>query len=88
MQIAMSMEYAAYVSPAYLGMAAREHAMSAPGSDAHGDSGDKNRYGVPHSAAKRDGCATTDISGATHGDGVTPHVSNLYYYVNHVFKIP
>jgi hypothetical protein len=69
MQIVMSMEYAADVSPAYEGMAAREHAMSAPGGDAHGDSSGRSRYGVPRSAAKRDGSATTDISGTTHGDG-------------------
>jgi hypothetical protein len=69
MQIMMSMEYAADVSPAYEGMTMREHTMSTPGGDAHGDSGDRSRYGVPHSAAKCDGCATTGISGAIHGDG-------------------
>jgi hypothetical protein len=69
MQIVMPMEYAADVSPAYAGMAAREHAMSAPGGDTHGDRGGRSRYGVPHSAAKRDGCATIGIGGATHGDG-------------------
>jgi hypothetical protein len=66
MQIVISMEYAADVSPAYEGMAVREHAMCAPGGDTHEDSGG---YGVPHSTAKGDGYATTDIGGATHGDG-------------------
>jgi hypothetical protein len=57
MQIVMSMEYTANVSPAYEGMATREHAMSAPGGDAHGDSGGRSRYGVSRPAAKSDGCA-------------------------------
>jgi hypothetical protein len=46
------MEYTANVSPAYEGMTTREHAMSAPGGDAHGDSGGRSRYGVPRPAAK------------------------------------
>jgi hypothetical protein len=69
MQIVMSMEYAADVSLAYEGMAAREHAMSAPSGDTHGDSGGKSIYDVPRSATKRDGCAIIGIGGAAHGDG-------------------
>jgi hypothetical protein len=65
----MLMEYASYVSPAYVGRAVREHVMSALGGGAHGDSNDRSRYGVPRSAAKHDGCATTGTGGATHGDG-------------------
>jgi hypothetical protein len=65
----MSMEYTAYVLHAYEGRAARVHAMSTPGGGTHGDSGGKSRYGVPRSAAKRDGYNTTGIGGATHGDG-------------------
>jgi hypothetical protein len=65
----MSMEYKADMSPAYEGRAAREHAMSAPSGNTHGDSGGRRRYGAPHSAVKRDDCATTGINGATHGDG-------------------
>jgi hypothetical protein len=61
----MSMEYATYVSPAYEARAVKEHAMSALGGDAHGDSGGRSTYGVPCSEAKRDGCGTTDIGGAT-----------------------
>jgi hypothetical protein len=57
MQSVMSMEYAADVSPTYGGMAVREHAMSTPGGNTHGDSSGRSKYGVPHSAAKRDGCA-------------------------------
>jgi hypothetical protein len=68
MQIVMSMEYRADVSTAYEGRAAREHAMSTPGGGVHRDSGSRSKCGVPHSTAKRDGCATTDIGGATHGD--------------------
>jgi hypothetical protein len=68
-QIVMSMEYATNVSLAYEGMAAREHAMSTPSGDAYGDSGGRSRYGVHRSAAKRNGCTTTNIGGATHGDG-------------------
>jgi hypothetical protein len=69
LQIAMLMEYAADVSLAYEGRAVREHTMSAPGGSAHGDSGDRSKYGVPCLAAKCDGCATTGIGGGTHGDG-------------------
>jgi hypothetical protein len=65
----MSMEYAADMSPAYEGRAAREHAMSIPGGGAHGDSSVRSRYGVPHSAAKRGGCVIIGIGGTTHGDG-------------------
>jgi hypothetical protein len=46
MQIVMSMEYAADVSPAYGGMAVREHAMSAPGGNTHGDSSGRSKYGA------------------------------------------
>jgi hypothetical protein len=65
----MSIEYAAYVSPAYEDRATREHAMSVPGGDAHGDSGGSCRYDIPRSATKRDHYATTSIGGTTHGDG-------------------
>jgi hypothetical protein len=65
----MSMEYAADVPPAYEGRAMREHIMSTPGGGAHGDSGGWSRYGVPCSAAKRDGCLTIGISGDTYGGG-------------------
>jgi hypothetical protein len=43
--------------------------MSAPSGDAHGDCSSRSKYGVPHSEAKHDGCATTGIGGTTHGDG-------------------
>jgi hypothetical protein len=72
MQIVMSMEYAADVSPAYAGMTAREHAMFAPSGDTPmgiAAAAGRSKYGVPRSAAKRDGCATFGIGGATHGDG-------------------
>jgi hypothetical protein len=57
------------VNKAYEGMSVREHAMSAPEGDAHGDSDDRSRYDVPRLAANYGGCATTGIGDTTHGDG-------------------
>jgi hypothetical protein len=47
----------------------RKHTMFAPVSDASGDGDDRSRYDIPHSTAKCEGCATTDISSTIHGDG-------------------
>jgi hypothetical protein len=63
------MKSAADVSPADEGRAAWEHAMSAPVGGARGDGDGRSKYGIPCSAAKREGCATTAIGDATHGDG-------------------
>jgi hypothetical protein len=63
------MKSVANVSPADEGRAARKHAMSAPVGGARGDGNSRSKYGVPRLAAKREGCATTGIGDATHGDG-------------------
>jgi hypothetical protein len=69
MHVLMSMKSVADVSLVDEGKAAREHAMSALVGSARGDGDDKSKYGVPHLAAKREGCATTGIGGTTEGDG-------------------
>jgi hypothetical protein len=69
MQVLMSMKSTTDVSPADEGRAVREHAMSTPVGGTRGDGNNKSKYGVPRSAAKCERCATTSISGTTHGDG-------------------
>jgi hypothetical protein len=60
----MSMKSATDVLTADEGRVVRGHAMSAPVGGTRGDGDDRNKYGIPRSAAN-----TVDVGCATHGDG-------------------